>query len=255
MLVLKQWTDEHRTTRKTGSGRWKVMSARDDRHLLHMVVNDPTASSRQLAKRWSTAAGVLISTSSIHRNESRFNLWDHDVRILDRRYVVERCLPECVVDRHSDLTPGVMVWGAISYHGQFNLLRIEGNRKSNSEFQVEALEGGSSKKESSKWARNQKFAHLLDQVGYSIILTIEGLVAIRRGIADGGSMGQSVKGGLDVSRMNDIRHPGSPCSQKTQQEPDEDGYADCGIQLEDVILEHVVSMQTTVSDFFDSIHV
>ncbi|GFV64719.1 uncharacterized protein TNCV_1636721 [Trichonephila clavipes] len=47
MRVWKQWTDEHRTTRKTGSGRWKVTSARDDRHLLCMGVNDRSASSRQ----------------------------------------------------------------------------------------------------------------------------------------------------------------------------------------------------------------
>ncbi|GFT95752.1 uncharacterized protein TNCV_311161 [Trichonephila clavipes] len=49
MRVWKQWTDEHRTTRKTGSGRWKGTSVHDDRHLLCVVVNDRTASSRQLA--------------------------------------------------------------------------------------------------------------------------------------------------------------------------------------------------------------
>ncbi|GFV92305.1 transposable element Tc1 transposase [Trichonephila clavipes] len=43
MRVWKQWTDEHRTTRKTDT------------------------SSRQLAARWSTATGVLMSTSSIRR--------------------------------------------------------------------------------------------------------------------------------------------------------------------------------------------
>ncbi|GFX51988.1 uncharacterized protein TNCV_3064051 [Trichonephila clavipes] len=32
MRVWKQWTDEHRATRKTGSERWKVTSARDNRH-------------------------------------------------------------------------------------------------------------------------------------------------------------------------------------------------------------------------------
>ncbi|PRD31868.1 UNVERIFIED_CONTAM: hypothetical protein NCL1_22198 [Trichonephila clavipes] len=53
MRVWKQWTDNHRTTRKTGSGRRKVTSARDDRHLLRMAVNDREASSRQLAVRWS----------------------------------------------------------------------------------------------------------------------------------------------------------------------------------------------------------
>ncbi|GFV34576.1 transposable element Tcb2 transposase [Trichonephila clavipes] len=67
MRVLKQWTDEHRTARKIGSGRWKVTSARDDRLLLHMAVNDHTVSSRQLAARGSTATGVLMSASSIRR--------------------------------------------------------------------------------------------------------------------------------------------------------------------------------------------
>ncbi|GFS68606.1 transposable element Tcb2 transposase [Trichonephila clavipes] len=65
MRVWKQWTNEQETTRKTGTGRRKVTSARDDRHLLRMAVNDRTASSRQLAARWSTATGVLMSASSI----------------------------------------------------------------------------------------------------------------------------------------------------------------------------------------------
>ncbi|GFU59227.1 uncharacterized protein TNCV_4197561 [Trichonephila clavipes] len=43
MRVWKQWTNEHRITRKTVSGRLKVTSLRDDRHLLHMAANDRTA--------------------------------------------------------------------------------------------------------------------------------------------------------------------------------------------------------------------
>ncbi|GFW06040.1 transposable element Tcb2 transposase [Trichonephila clavipes] len=62
MRVWKQWTDEHRTTRKTGSGPRKVISARDNRHQLRITVNDHTASSSQSAARWSTAT-----------DESRFN--------------------------------------------------------------------------------------------------------------------------------------------------------------------------------------
>ncbi|GFV70678.1 transposable element Tc1 transposase [Trichonephila clavipes] len=104
----------------------KVTSAREDRHLLRMAVNDRIASSRKLTARWSTATGVLMSASSIRRYDSRFNLWDHDGRIRVRRYADERCLPECVIERHSGLTPGFMVLGAISYHGRSNLLRIEG---------------------------------------------------------------------------------------------------------------------------------
>ncbi|GFV82210.1 transposable element Tcb2 transposase [Trichonephila clavipes] len=91
-----------------------------------MAVNDRTASSRQLAPRWSTVTGVLISASSIRRR-----LWHHglrarghDVRIPVRRYAGERCLPECIIERHSGLTPRVMVCSVISYHGRSNKLRI-----------------------------------------------------------------------------------------------------------------------------------
>ncbi|GFT83288.1 transposable element Tcb1 transposase [Trichonephila clavipes] len=67
----------------------------------------------------------------VFSDESLFNLWDHDGRIRVRRYAGERCLPECVIEPHSGLTSGVMVWGVISYRGQSNLLGIEGNLNSN----------------------------------------------------------------------------------------------------------------------------
>ncbi|GFV46304.1 uncharacterized protein TNCV_3231931 [Trichonephila clavipes] len=51
MRVWKQWTDENQKTRKTDSRRREVTSEHDDRNLLRMVVNDRTASSRQLAAR------------------------------------------------------------------------------------------------------------------------------------------------------------------------------------------------------------
>ncbi|GFU71337.1 transposable element Tc1 transposase [Trichonephila clavipes] len=112
-----------------------------------MAVNDSTASFKQLAARWSTATGVLMSAASIYRrllhrglrarvplyripltanqrrvslqwahkhracqvnwhqvvfsDESRFHLWGHDGHISVRRYASERCLPECVMERHS----------------------------------------------------------------------------------------------------------------------------------------------------------
>ncbi|PRD31712.1 UNVERIFIED_CONTAM: tc3a [Trichonephila clavipes] len=113
MRVWKHWTNEPLTTRKSGSGRRKGESARDDQHLLCIAVNDRTACSMQLSARWSTATGK------------------HDGRIRVRSYTGEFCLPECVIERHSGLIPGVMVWGLISYHGRSNLLRIEGNLNSN----------------------------------------------------------------------------------------------------------------------------
>ncbi|GFT03912.1 transposable element Tcb1 transposase [Trichonephila clavipes] len=53
----------------------------------------------------------------VFSDESRFNLWNHDDHIHVRRYAGERCLPECVIERHSGPTPEVMVWGTNSHHG------------------------------------------------------------------------------------------------------------------------------------------
>ncbi|GFW01751.1 transposable element Tc1 transposase [Trichonephila clavipes] len=61
----------------------------------------------------------------VFSDESRFNLWDHDGRLRVRRSAGERCLPECVIERQSGLTHGVMVWGAISHQERSNFLRIE----------------------------------------------------------------------------------------------------------------------------------
>ncbi|GFX68454.1 hypothetical protein TNCV_3998861 [Trichonephila clavipes] len=96
-----------------------------------MTVNGRTTSSRQLAARWSTATGVLMSALSICRHLLHRGLRDHDGRIRVRSYASERCFPECVIKRHSGRTPGVIVWGAISYHGRSNLLPIEGNLNNN----------------------------------------------------------------------------------------------------------------------------
>ncbi|GFX92847.1 transposable element Tcb2 transposase [Trichonephila clavipes] len=127
MRVWKQCTEEHRTTRKTGSGRRKVTSAGDDRHLLRMAVNYRTASSRQFEERFpsrqniygcvcnglmSTEADKLFDTKLSFSVESRFNLLDQDDRIHARRYAGGRCLSDCVIEQQSDITSGVMIWGA-----------------------------------------------------------------------------------------------------------------------------------------------
>ncbi|PRD24293.1 UNVERIFIED_CONTAM: hypothetical protein NCL1_44208 [Trichonephila clavipes] len=64
---LEALVDQRAPNSKTSSGRRKVTSARDDRYLLRMGLNDRNASSRHLVARWSTATAVLMSASSIHR--------------------------------------------------------------------------------------------------------------------------------------------------------------------------------------------
>ncbi|GFX41102.1 transposable element Tcb1 transposase [Trichonephila clavipes] len=132
MRVWKQWTDEYQTIRKTGSGRRKVMSARHDRDLLRRVGNDlqlPTGSWKHVGLllqvykyRFRQFVDVCCTVDyvqgawqadwyqDVFSDESRFNLWDHDSPIRVRRYAGERCFPECVIERHSGLTPEVLVW-------------------------------------------------------------------------------------------------------------------------------------------------
>ncbi|GFV66760.1 hypothetical protein TNCV_3624451 [Trichonephila clavipes] len=65
-------------------------------------------SSRQTNDGWvcnglmSAEYGKRIDVKS---DESRLNLLGHDGRIRVRRYVDERCLPECFIEQHSGLTP------------------------------------------------------------------------------------------------------------------------------------------------------
>ncbi|GFU71740.1 transposable element Tc1 transposase [Trichonephila clavipes] len=83
----------------------------------------------ETSSRW---CGVVVRRGGCQlRCRPRHLTMEDDGCIHVRRYAGERCLQECVIERHSGLTPGVMVRGAISYHGRFNLLRIEGNFNSN----------------------------------------------------------------------------------------------------------------------------
>ena len=67
----------------------------------------------------------------IFSNESYFNLWDYIGRARLRHYAIERCLPECVIERHNGRIPGVMVSSAILYHGRSGVLRIGDNLNCN----------------------------------------------------------------------------------------------------------------------------
>ncbi|GFV13118.1 transposable element Tc1 transposase [Trichonephila clavipes] len=88
-----------------------------------------TANHRRLRLQWAQEQRAWHQV--VFSDELRFYLWAHVDRIRVRRYAGERCLPEGAIERHSTLTPGVMVWGAISYHVRSNFLQVEGNLNSN----------------------------------------------------------------------------------------------------------------------------
>ncbi|GFT21610.1 uncharacterized protein TNCV_617151 [Trichonephila clavipes] len=108
-----------------------------------MAVNDRTGSSRLFAARWSIDKSFLMSASSIHRRLLHLGLrpgkrigtklsfqTNHASMCwaMMATFVLE-ALPvnAAFQSTFSGLTPGVVVWGTISYHKRSNLIRIEGN--------------------------------------------------------------------------------------------------------------------------------
>ena len=63
----------------------------------------------------------------VFSNESRFCLWRSDGRIRIRRRPEERLHPDCIVERHVGRTPGIMIWGAISYNSRSPLVVVQGS--------------------------------------------------------------------------------------------------------------------------------
>ncbi|GFU66249.1 transposable element Tcb2 transposase [Trichonephila clavipes] len=66
-----------------------------------------TTNHRRLCLQWAHESRACQADwhQVVFSNESRFNLGDHDGRIRVGRYAGERCLPECVIERHSYLHP------------------------------------------------------------------------------------------------------------------------------------------------------
>ena len=67
MRVWNQLREESRTQRRAVTGPRNVTTARDDRRLVRMVVTDGAASTTLLSRRWSTAAGLELSASTVRR--------------------------------------------------------------------------------------------------------------------------------------------------------------------------------------------
>ncbi|GFT84536.1 HTH_Tnp_Tc3_2 domain-containing protein [Trichonephila clavipes] len=112
MRVRKQWTNEHRTTRKAGSGRRKSTSARDDRHLLRMALSNCTASSRQLAAHCFTATGVLMSTSSVLRRSLNRGL---RARVTYIGSPSRQTINGCVYNGLMSIEPGKLIGTKLSF--------------------------------------------------------------------------------------------------------------------------------------------
>lgn len=85
-----------------------------------------TTSHRRLRLQWCQARAHWRTEwrSVVFSDESRFCLGASDGRVLVRRRPGERLQPNCLRPRHTGPTPGVMVWGAISYDSRSTLVVI-----------------------------------------------------------------------------------------------------------------------------------
>ncbi|GFV24400.1 transposable element Tcb2 transposase [Trichonephila clavipes] len=116
--------NDHTATSRQLEAYWStatgvLMSASSiRRHLLHRGLRARgslyriplTSNHRRLRLQWAHEHRAWPADwhQVVFSDESRFNLWNHYGRIRVKRYAGERCLSECVIERHSGLTPGVM---------------------------------------------------------------------------------------------------------------------------------------------------
>ncbi|GFS54901.1 transposable element Tcb1 transposase [Trichonephila clavipes] len=87
-----------------------------------------TQSHRRLSRQWCDERWMWVAewNEVVFTDESRICLQHHDGRI--RVWILrgERMLNSCVMHRHTDPAPGIMVWGSIGYHSRTPLVRIAG---------------------------------------------------------------------------------------------------------------------------------
>ncbi|GFV73440.1 transposable element Tcb1 transposase [Trichonephila clavipes] len=91
-----------------------------------------TQNNRRLRRQWCDEIRMWVTELNevVFTGESRICLQHHDGQIRVWRHRGERMLNSCVMHRHTDPAPGIMVWGGIGYHSRFPLVHIVGTLNS-----------------------------------------------------------------------------------------------------------------------------
>ena len=118
--VSKQYVDKHLTNRKNGSGWRKLTSAHNDRRLVCMEVNDCTASSEQLAARWSIANRDLMSASLPFMAVSCTLDWMQE--FLYTGYPSRQTIDGCVYYGLMKTEPGILIGKKLPFLTSFALI-------------------------------------------------------------------------------------------------------------------------------------
>ncbi|GFV88697.1 HTH_Tnp_Tc3_2 domain-containing protein [Trichonephila clavipes] len=140
----QQWITEGRVYRRGGSGRPRNTNDREDRAIRRVATSAPTTSlasiqhhlppsrhpvpSRETIRRRLTEVGLRSRhwRRVIFSDESRFSLSDDDHRTRVWRRTGQRSDPAFIVERHTAISQGVTVWGAISWDTRSSLVVLQG---------------------------------------------------------------------------------------------------------------------------------
>ncbi|GFU97947.1 transposable element Tcb2 transposase [Trichonephila clavipes] len=130
----QQWITEGRVYRRGGSGRPRNTNDREDRAIRRVATSAPTTSLASIQRhlppsRHPVPSRETISVTDWRRvifsDESRFSLSDDDHRTRVWRRTGQRSDPAFIVERHTAISQGVTVWGAISWDTRSSLVVLQ----------------------------------------------------------------------------------------------------------------------------------
>ncbi|GFX87147.1 transposable element Tc1 transposase [Trichonephila clavipes] len=112
--LAAQWSTATRVSLCASSIRRRLLQ-RGLRAMIPFYMIPLTHNHRRLRLQWANVhrSWRVDWQQVVFSDESRFNWWHQDGRIRVRRYAGERHIPECIIERHSTRTPGVMFGLAI----------------------------------------------------------------------------------------------------------------------------------------------
>ncbi|GFY31143.1 transposable element Tcb1 transposase [Trichonephila clavipes] len=140
----QQWITEGKVYRRGGSGRPRNTNDREDRAIRRVATSALTTSlasiqrhlppsrhpvpSRETIRRRLTEVGLRSRhwRRVIFSDESRFSLSADDHRTRVWRRSGQRSDPAFIVERHTAISQGVTVWGAISWDSRSSLVVLQG---------------------------------------------------------------------------------------------------------------------------------
>ncbi|GFU10406.1 transposable element Tcb2 transposase [Trichonephila clavipes] len=144
----QQWITEGRVYRRGGLGRPRNTNDREDRAIRRVATSAPTTSlasiqrhlppsrhpvpSRETIRRrltdrsWLEEPTVTDWRRVIFSDESRFSLSADDHRTRVWRRTGQRSDPAFIVERHTAISQGVTVWGAIYWDTRSSLVVLQG---------------------------------------------------------------------------------------------------------------------------------